>query len=143
MDGAVIQEATQAALADGFRLRDTFTAVRAIAARVDVPILVMTYWNPVLLYGVDRYAVDLLAAGDEIPRHGLGTAQDPEHETAHGRRTACRKLGQTGQRAKQGDEAHQRSPFLLDRSFPVHHSRSLSLARPLSERGRGWGWKSE
>lgn len=63
MDGTIIQEATQAALAGGFRLRDTFTAVREIAARVDVPVLVMTYWNPVLQYGVDRYADDLLAAG--------------------------------------------------------------------------------
>ena len=63
MDGTVIQEATQAALAGGFRLRDTFTAVREITRRVDVPVLVMTYWNPVLQYGVDRYADDLLAAG--------------------------------------------------------------------------------
>ena len=63
MDGTVIQEATQAALAGGFRLRDTFTAVRQIAARTDVPILVMTYWNPVLQYGVDRFADDLAAAG--------------------------------------------------------------------------------
>ncbi|RKS89502.1 tryptophan synthase alpha chain [Microbacterium sp. AG790] len=63
MDGLVIQEATQAALAAGFRLRDTFTAVRAIADRVDVPILVMTYWNPVLQYGVERFADDLVAAG--------------------------------------------------------------------------------
>lgn len=63
MDGTVIQEATQAALAGGFRLRDTFTAVREIAARVDVPVLVMTYWNPVTQYGVDRYADALLAAG--------------------------------------------------------------------------------
>jgi tryptophan synthase alpha chain len=63
MDGTVIQEATQAALAGGFRLRDTFTAVREITARTDVPVLVMTYWNPVLQYGVDRYADDLLAAG--------------------------------------------------------------------------------
>ena len=63
MDGTVIQEATQTALAGGFRLRDTFTAIRAITARVDVPVLVMTYWNPVLQYGVDRYADDLLAAG--------------------------------------------------------------------------------
>lgn len=63
MDGTVIQEATQTALAGGFRLRDTFTAIREITARVDVPVLVMTYWNPVLQYGVDRYADDLLAAG--------------------------------------------------------------------------------
>lgn len=63
MDGPVIQEATNAALVAGFRLRDTFTAVREIAARVDVPILVMTYWNPVVQYGVDRFADDLRAAG--------------------------------------------------------------------------------
>ena len=63
MDGTVIQEATQAALAGGFRVRDTFTAIRAITSRVDVPVLVMTYWNPVVQYGVDRYADDLLAAG--------------------------------------------------------------------------------
>jgi tryptophan synthase alpha chain len=63
MDGIVIQEATQTALAAGFRLRDTFTAIREITRRVDVPVLVMTYWNPVLQYGVDRYADDLLAAG--------------------------------------------------------------------------------
>ncbi len=63
MDGTVIQEATQAALAAGFRLPDTFTAVREITRRVDVPVLVMTYWNPVLQYGVDRYADALAAAG--------------------------------------------------------------------------------
>ncbi|MDZ8172712.1 tryptophan synthase subunit alpha [Microbacterium xanthum] len=63
MDGTVIQEATQAALAAGFRLRDTFTAIREITRRVDVPVLVMTYWNPVVQFGVDRYADELLAAG--------------------------------------------------------------------------------
>ena len=63
MDGTLIQEATQAALAGGFRVRDTFTAVREITSRVDVPVLVMTYWNPVMQYGVDRYADDLLASG--------------------------------------------------------------------------------
>ena len=63
MDGTIIQEATQAALAGGVRLRDTFTAVREITRRVDIPVLVMTYWNPVVQYGVDRFADDLLAAG--------------------------------------------------------------------------------
>jgi tryptophan synthase alpha chain len=63
MDGPVIQEATQTALAAGFRLRDLFPAIREITRRVDVPVLVMTYWNPVVQYGVDRYADDLRAAG--------------------------------------------------------------------------------
>ena len=63
MDGVVIQEATQQALANGFRLRDGLDAVAAITARVDVPVLVMTYWNPIIQFGVDRFADELLAAG--------------------------------------------------------------------------------
>ena len=51
------------ALDNGFKLKQTFDAVRAITAKVDTPVLVMTYWNPVMQYGVDRYADDLLAAG--------------------------------------------------------------------------------
>lgn len=63
MDGLVIQEATQKALAGGFKLAQAFEAVHAITSRVDAPVLVMTYFNPVLQYGVDRFADDLLAAG--------------------------------------------------------------------------------
>ncbi|MCU1556912.1 MAG: tryptophan synthase subunit alpha [Microbacteriaceae bacterium] len=63
MDGLVIQEATQAALRGGFRVRDVFTAVEAVRSRVDAPVLVMTYWNPVLQYGVDRFADALVDAG--------------------------------------------------------------------------------
>ena len=63
MDGLAIQKATQTALAAGFRVRDVFTAVEAIRARVEAPVLVMTYWNPVLQYGPDRFADALVAAG--------------------------------------------------------------------------------
>ncbi|WP_314454087.1 tryptophan synthase subunit alpha [uncultured Microbacterium sp.] len=63
MDGLVIQEATQTALANGFRMRDLFTIIREVTARTDVPVLVMTYWNLVEQYGVDRYADELVAAG--------------------------------------------------------------------------------
>ncbi|WP_460773892.1 tryptophan synthase subunit alpha [Microbacterium sp. GXF7504] len=63
MDGPLIQEATNAALEAGFRLRDLFPAVAEITSRTDVPVVVMTYWNPVFQYGVDRYADDLAAAG--------------------------------------------------------------------------------
>jgi tryptophan synthase alpha chain len=63
MDGVVIQRATQAALAGGFRLRHGFEAVAAITSQVDVPVLLMTYWNPVVQFGVDRFADELVAAG--------------------------------------------------------------------------------
>ncbi|PZE28810.1 MULTISPECIES: tryptophan synthase subunit alpha [unclassified Curtobacterium] len=63
MDGPVIQRATETSLANGFRVAHVFDAVHAITERADVPVLVMTYWNPVLRYGVDRFADDLAAAG--------------------------------------------------------------------------------
>jgi tryptophan synthase alpha chain len=63
MDGVVIQKATNASLENGFRLTQLFDIVRAVTAKVSTPILVMTYWNPVIQYGVDRFARDLKAAG--------------------------------------------------------------------------------
>jgi tryptophan synthase alpha chain len=62
MDGEVIQRAVDAALAGGTRVRDTFAAVTAVAEQ-GAPALVMTYWNVVERYGVDRFATDLAAAG--------------------------------------------------------------------------------
>lgn len=63
MDGPVIQEATEQALANGFKLRDVFKVLAGIKAQVDTPVLVMTYWNPVLQYGIEKFATDLKAAG--------------------------------------------------------------------------------
>ena len=62
MDGPVIQQAVEHSLSAGTRVRDVFTAVQAVAA-LGVPVLVMTYWNPVLRYGVEAFARDLAAAG--------------------------------------------------------------------------------
>lgn len=62
MDGPVIQEAVYRALAGGTRTVDVVRTVEAVAA-VGVPVLVMTYWNPVEAYGVDAFARDLAAAG--------------------------------------------------------------------------------
>src|SRR5665648_1032451 len=62
MDGPVIQRAVERALAGGVRVVDTLRTVAAVAS-TGVPILVMTYWNPVLRYGVDAFARDLAAAG--------------------------------------------------------------------------------
>ena len=62
MDGPIIQRAVEHALAGGVRVHDVFAAVEQIA-RTGAPVLVMTYWNPVMHYGVDAFARDLAAAG--------------------------------------------------------------------------------
>ncbi|RUP84907.1 tryptophan synthase subunit alpha [Glutamicibacter protophormiae] len=63
MDGPVIQAATTKALANGFRVADVFTVVRAVAEQTDAVPVVMTYWNPVLQTGVDEFARRLAEAG--------------------------------------------------------------------------------
>lgn len=63
MDGPVIQAATLEALEGGFKLSQVFEAVREVVARTEAAVLVMTYWNPVLQYGVERFAKELAAAG--------------------------------------------------------------------------------
>jgi tryptophan synthase alpha chain len=68
MDGPTIAKASEVALHGGVRVRDTLTAVEAIST-VGGRAVVMTYWNPVLRYGVDAFARDLAAAGG----HGLIT----------------------------------------------------------------------
>ncbi|KKC00727.1 tryptophan synthase subunit alpha [Mycolicibacter arupensis] len=62
MDGPTIARATEIALQGGVRVRDTLAAVEAIA-NAGGRAVVMTYWNPVLRYGVDAFARDLAAAG--------------------------------------------------------------------------------
>jgi tryptophan synthase alpha chain len=68
MDGPTIATASEVALRGGVRVRDTLTTVEAISAAGGRAV-VMTYWNPVLRYGVDAFARDLAAAGG----HGLIT----------------------------------------------------------------------
>jgi len=62
MDGPTIQRAAQQALEAGVRIRDVLATVEAVAA-TGTPTLVMTYWNPIERYGVDRFATDLADVG--------------------------------------------------------------------------------
>jgi tryptophan synthase alpha chain len=77
MDGVTIQRATEVALAGGQRTRDVLSTIEKVAAYSDVPLLVMTYWNPIERYGVDRFAADFAGVGgaglitpDLIPDEG-------------------------------------------------------------------------
>ncbi|MGZ5416842.1 MAG: tryptophan synthase subunit alpha [Nocardioides sp.] len=62
MDGPTIQAAAQQALEGGTRTADVLRTVEAVA-ETGVPVVVMTYWNPVERYGVERFAADLASAG--------------------------------------------------------------------------------
>jgi len=62
MDGPVIQDAVHQALVGGVRVADVLRTVEAVAS-AGVPVLIMTYWNPVDHYGVHAFARDLANAG--------------------------------------------------------------------------------
>lgn len=66
MDGPTIQDAANEALANGFRVKDTMDVVRTVT-KAGGKAVIMSYWNPILQYGPEKFAADLAAAG------GLGS----------------------------------------------------------------------
>jgi tryptophan synthase alpha chain len=63
-DGPAIQASSQRALRAGASLRRTLDLVRDFRARDgDTPIVLMGYYNPIYIYGVDAFLRDAAAAG--------------------------------------------------------------------------------
>ncbi|MCX2922603.1 tryptophan synthase subunit alpha [Streptomyces sp. NEAU-W12] len=63
LDGPVIQTADDIALRGGVRIADVLRTVREAHRATGKPILVMTYWNPIDRYGVERFTAELAEAG--------------------------------------------------------------------------------
>lgn len=63
MDGPVIESASAQSLAQGTTATDVLDSVAAVASAV--PTVVMSYWNPIERYGVDRFAQDLASIGGQ------------------------------------------------------------------------------
>jgi tryptophan synthase alpha chain len=63
-DGPVIQRASERAVARGTRLKDVLTLAAEIrAARPAAGLVIFSYLNPILRYGLHRFADDAAAAG--------------------------------------------------------------------------------
>lgn len=135
MDGPVIQAASQIALRNGERIADVFRAVETVANAGGVP-LIMSYWNLIFHYGVERFAADFANAGgaglitpDLIPdeagewieasdRHGLDriflVSPDSTDErlrlvarNARGFVYAAARMGVTGERSTLDDSSRE------------------------------------
>ncbi|MFI8928432.1 tryptophan synthase subunit alpha [Streptomyces sp. NPDC053474] len=63
LDGPVIQTADDIALRGGVKIADVLRTVREAHAATGKPVLVMTYWNPIDRYGVERFTAELAEAG--------------------------------------------------------------------------------
>ena len=63
-DGPVIQHATQIALEKGITVRKSLEAVKELRNRgVDIPLILMGYYNPMLAYGLEKFVRDAVEAG--------------------------------------------------------------------------------
>ena len=62
-DGAVIQEASAVALRKGMSVAKFLGLVRRVRRHSDLPLIMMTYYNPLLRYGFDRFSQDAAASG--------------------------------------------------------------------------------
>ncbi|MCT4355182.1 tryptophan synthase subunit alpha [Streptomyces sp. Je 1-79] len=134
LDGPVIQTADDIALRGGVRIADVMRTVREAFEATGKPVLVMTYWNPIDRYGVERFTEELAAAGgagcilpdlpvqesalwrEHAEKHGLATvfvvapsSQDARLATitaaGSGFVYAASLMGVTGTRASVGAEA--------------------------------------
>ncbi|MEE6451355.1 tryptophan synthase subunit alpha [Gottfriedia acidiceleris] len=62
-DGPVIQQAGIRALQAGTTLKAVLEKIKEVRKLISVPLIVMTYMNPILAYGIDRFVSDLQQAG--------------------------------------------------------------------------------
>lgn len=82
-DGPTIQAASHRAIAQGVDLEWTLAALRRFRARHATPVVVFSYLNPVLGYGLQRFIADATAAGAQgVLLTDLPVGADPEMEAA-------------------------------------------------------------
>lgn len=62
-DGPVIQAAATRALGRGVRLENVLEVVRQVSPEISAPIILFTYYNPILNRGIEQYMADIAAAG--------------------------------------------------------------------------------
>ena len=82
-DGEVIQRASERALRSGVTVRDAFTCAINVRQRVDVPIVLFSYFNPLLQFGPGPFAsaakeagIDAVLVTDLIPEEAESWTQN-------------------------------------------------------------------
>ncbi len=84
-DGPSIQAAAHRALARGASVPRTFELVRKIRERSQIPIVLMTYFNPTMRYGVERFTRDAASSGADAAIQTDLTPEESEEWVAAAR----------------------------------------------------------
>ncbi len=87
-DGPTIQAASTRSLAQGTTLKKIIATVKEIRQRTEVPLVLMTYYNPLYHYGLEKLVRDAVAVGVD----GLIVPDLPLEESVELRRLAADKL---------------------------------------------------
>jgi tryptophan synthase alpha chain len=95
-DGPVIQKATQVALENGITVKKALQAVAELRRRgVDIPLVLMGYYNPMLAYGLEKFSHDAREAGADgfiVPDLPMEEAEEFQSILNGGRDTGSRDL---------------------------------------------------
>jgi len=62
-DGATIQQASFCALQNGITPKHCMELVRQLRQEVNIPLVFMTYYNPVFKYGIEKFCCDSVEVG--------------------------------------------------------------------------------
>lgn len=77
-DGPVIQRSSARALKNHVSLDTVLKMVRKVREHFEIPIIIFSYYNPILAYGVDRFQPDAVSAGAD----GVLVVDLPPEESA-------------------------------------------------------------
>jgi tryptophan synthase alpha chain len=165
-DGPVIQAASERALAGHTSLKDVLRVAREVRRATDVGLLVFSYMNPLLRYGLEKFCADAAAAGvdgvlvidmpaeesdpylDAVTRHKLDpvfiaapTSPDARlkqvAEKSRGFIYAVSRLGVTGTRQEVAGDAKELVKRLRKfTSLPIAVGFGVSNAEQFAEVGR-------
>lgn len=141
-DGPVIQRASERGLRAGATLRAILACLPRWRAKLQAPVILFTYYNPVLRYGLESFARDTRAAGAEG-----ALVVDLSAEEAHAYLSAMRAQGldtvflvaptSTDERLARVAQVSTGFLYLISRTGVTGERQTISSAlRPLVERVR-------
>ena len=114
-DGPTIQRSSQRALEQGVTLTDTLRMLQTFRRSNGAPVVLFSYLNPVLGYGVERFIVDAVEAGaDGVLLTDLPAGADPalEQQFRESPLSFIRLVAPTTPRARVAQIAAQADGFL-------------------------------
>ncbi|NOH02785.1 MAG: tryptophan synthase subunit alpha [Chloroflexi bacterium] len=134
-DGPVIQHATQIALEKGITVKKSLEAVKELRKRgVDIPLILMGYYNPMLAYGLEKFVRDAAEAGADgfiIP--DLPAEESEEFEKVIGDLPLIRMLAPTSSTDRMERIARSAEGFIYLVSVTGITGERKSLAEGLGE----------